>query len=935
VQTPLQTMKTFLFLALVGFAAAECPNACSGHGTCGAKDSCSCYQNYQGNDCSERTCYFGIAHVDSPKGDLNADGIVSGALTTVVTGSEVYPWGTTEQFPNTDANEGHFYMECSNKGICDRKSGECDCFDGYTGTACARAACPNDCSGHGTCESIKELAEMRSFDTNEHDVPTTRVAGSSAHHSFDSAIEESYSYNLWDQDKTMGCKCDPVYYGADCSLKKCKYGVDPLFYDHEGVIRQTTVVHVGSGGTASANLGGTFKIVFYDVFGEKYVTKPIAARGASAETVKLALQALPNGVIAKNNQDVTAEQPNAVSVSAQKSASAPGVDQAGGIGGGIYLDTGNNGEGAGLGTKDDTGSEYTISFKTNPGILKSIEIDTRNVNNQGSPDYWVANARQGQFSSRYTTNLGRVQVLMYGSKHLYTNTDLTSTGSSQLQDAVDLVKVGGQEFRVVTAKTNKLILDEPYLGASIQPVTVDTGIFAVTAADASSFTKGATSGSDRIKVTGTGSAGTVTAAQAASVGDTAEIYVNDCAMTVNQYTTAVGGDTLATDGSGNTIPTLAAGTYTTAGTVGHIGVVPFVDDGHDCSGSLLTDTTVTYPIQRRSDDTSNQNLYRTSGDVAAAAASGMGVTFQRGSAVGDITMNYFTAANPAATPATPETAAAVSVVAIDDTASPKTTTITTIGATITSGAANDKFYFHTFGPFVADTFTAGAAGTDTIVFEGDTKREAITQHFGTAVAATANFHLTTNRGAADPNVATGKALLIGGRRYRVKAVSGTAVTLSETFAGGQLRQVCSGCVTEQDASDHSLSINEQISGIPLGAIVGTSTNLNFDNFAMVTAAVTEAATQKISVGTSPNRIANNFINGATALSGATDDLYTIQGLSAAGYSYSTITESATGTTYQYVAQCSNRGSCDASTGLCKCFKGYSNDNCDTQNMLAA
>ena len=95
-------MKTFIFLALVGFAAAECPNACSGHGTCGAKDSCSCYQNYQGNDCSERTCYFGIAHVDTPKGDLNADGMVSGPLTTVITGSEVYPWGTTEQYPNAD-----------------------------------------------------------------------------------------------------------------------------------------------------------------------------------------------------------------------------------------------------------------------------------------------------------------------------------------------------------------------------------------------------------------------------------------------------------------------------------------------------------------------------------------------------------------------------------------------------------------------------------------------------------------------------------------------------------------------------------------------------------------------------------------------------------------------------------------------------------------
>jgi hypothetical protein len=276
------------------------------------------------------------------------------------------------------------------------------------------------------------------------------------------------------------------------------------------------------------------------------------------------------------------------------------------------------------------------------------------------------------------------------------------------------------------------------------------------------------------------------------------------------------------------------------------------------------------------------------------------------------------------------------VLAIDNSGASPKTTVTTIGATITSGAANDKFYFHTFGPFVADAVTAGAAGTDTVDFTGATKQEAITAHFGTSVTATANIHLTTNRGAADAAVTDAKALLIGGRRYRVKAVSNGAITLSETFAGGQLRQVCSGCVTAQADPALTLSINEQISGIPLGALVGTSTNLNFDNFAMVTAAVTEAAPQTISVGKSANRQATNFfINGAAVLSGATDDLYTIQGLSAAGYSYSTITEAASGTTYQYVAQCSNRGSCDASTGLCKCFKGYSNDNCDTQNMLAA
>jgi len=38
--------------------------------------------------------------------------------------------------------------------------------------------------------------------------------------------------------------------------------------------------------------------------------------------------------------------------------------------------------------------------------------------------------------------------------------------------------------------------------------------------------------------------------------------------------------------------------------------------------------------------------------------------------------------------------------------------------------------------------------------------------------------------------------------------------------------------------------------------------------------------------------------------------------------------------YNYVAQCSNRGICDKATGICQCFHGYTNDNCDTQNALA-
>ena len=43
---------------------------------------------------------------------------------------------------------------------------------------------------------------------------------------------------------------------------------------------------------------------------------------------------------------------------------------------------------------------------------------------------------------------------------------------------------------------------------------------------------------------------------------------------------------------------------------------------------------------------------------------------------------------------------------------------------------------------------------------------------------------------------------------------------------------------------------------------------------------------------------------------------------------------ATASTYEYVAPCSNRGSCNTDTGICQCFPGYTTDSCAVQNSLA-
>ncbi|CAM9812991.1 unnamed protein product, partial [Sphacelaria rigidula] len=80
-----------------------------------------------------------------------------------------------------------------------RETGECICHDGFEGRVCERMTCPNDCSGHGQCVSMREAAV--GFDGYR----LTRVA----------------SYDAWDADMIYGCVCDDGYEGYDCSRRHC------------------------------------------------------------------------------------------------------------------------------------------------------------------------------------------------------------------------------------------------------------------------------------------------------------------------------------------------------------------------------------------------------------------------------------------------------------------------------------------------------------------------------------------------------------------------------------------------------------------------------------------------------------------------------------------------------------------------------------------
>jgi hypothetical protein len=99
-----------------------------------------------------------------------------------------------------DGNTVHSVAECSGRGAC--SSGVCLCTPGFTGDACQRTTCPNDCSGHGTCQSLRYFVEE--------------------------GTDAMRSYDAYDADLQQGCKCDAGFRGIDCAEIECPSGADPL-----------------------------------------------------------------------------------------------------------------------------------------------------------------------------------------------------------------------------------------------------------------------------------------------------------------------------------------------------------------------------------------------------------------------------------------------------------------------------------------------------------------------------------------------------------------------------------------------------------------------------------------------------------------------------------------------------------------------------------
>lgn len=267
-------MKLLLSLALVAGAYAACDNHCSGHGTCNTDDVCTCYDNWgigmshDSGDCSERVCPFELAWVDVP----------------------------------SKVGKFHKYVECAGRGICDRGTGECQCFDGYEGKGCARTTCPNDCSGHGTCEYIEDM----SFGATWTDYSAIGF----------NSDPKLFEYSSWDAGKTRGCVCDATFGDVDCSKRMCPYGNDvldvrddldtSLLYQVQELAfvadyNKTIGSNTASNGGINSLTSETFALTFTSKLNETFTTIPISFDASDtndfAHDIQLALLSLPNAVI--------------------------------------------------------------------------------------------------------------------------------------------------------------------------------------------------------------------------------------------------------------------------------------------------------------------------------------------------------------------------------------------------------------------------------------------------------------------------------------------------------------------------------------------------------------------------------------------------------------------------------------------------------------
>mmetsp|Transcript_23961 Transcript_23961/g.32104 ORF Transcript_23961/g.32104 Transcript_23961/m.32104 type:complete len:321 (-) Transcript_23961:106-1068(-) len=198
---------------------AACAGNCNQKGSCGAHDRCECFPAYSGSkDCKQRVCPSGRS--------WNA--------------------GATQ---NT-------YVTCSARGTCNTEDGKCECEEGYTGHACQRTTCPQNCNGNGQCVTL---------------------------------FQHDSTYAGWDAHMTQACKCDPGYAGSACTERMCPRGDDMLSTGQVDEVHKCTI--------SGTSMTGKFIVSFTAPNGKKLQTWGLNVATVTPLEIEEALTGLADSVI--------------------------------------------------------------------------------------------------------------------------------------------------------------------------------------------------------------------------------------------------------------------------------------------------------------------------------------------------------------------------------------------------------------------------------------------------------------------------------------------------------------------------------------------------------------------------------------------------------------------------------------------------------------
>ena len=150
-------------VVMAGCPFADLGGICSGHGACGNQGDCQCVGGWDGYDCGRQVC----------------------------------PNGPVWEY------EKLAHYECSKRGHC--LLGQCACHTSFSGKACERMACQENCMKRGRCIDVETFYRDMGFPP----------------------------YTAWDKNMLQGCNCEQPrngagYGGLDCMLFECPRGDDPM-----------------------------------------------------------------------------------------------------------------------------------------------------------------------------------------------------------------------------------------------------------------------------------------------------------------------------------------------------------------------------------------------------------------------------------------------------------------------------------------------------------------------------------------------------------------------------------------------------------------------------------------------------------------------------------------------------------------------------------